>query len=327
VALRLLTEADVRSLVDLDGAIGAVEEGFAQLARGEANLPPPMAIDIPEQEAELHFKGAYLAGRPYAVLKAATGSWLNPKRGLPVGGGLFIAFDASTGFPTHLLLDNGYLTDLRTGAAGAVAARYLARRDAGRIGVMGTGVQARHQLRCLARVRRMGEVHAWSPNADHRKAYAEEMARELAIPVVAEEEARGAVEGMDIVVTTTPTRKPILRAPWVGPGMHITAVGSDSPLKVELEPQVLAKADKVVVDRLDQCLRLGELHHAVEAGLLGPSDVHAELGEVVLGRKPGRVAEGEITVADLTGVGVQDAAIANVVIARAEERGLGRHLG
>ena len=152
--------------------------------------------------------------------------------------------------------------------------------------------------------------------------YAREMEPRLGIPVAVAASAQAAVEGADVVITATPSRAPIVRAEWLAPGAHVTAVGADGPEKQELEALVLARADKVVVDRLDQCLRLGELHHAVEAGLLAAGDVWAELGEVAAGRKPGREAEGEVTVADLTGVGIQ----ANVVVSEAMRRGAGRTL-
>jgi ornithine cyclodeaminase len=155
-------------------------------------------------------------------------------------------------------------------------------------------------------------------------ASAREMQERFALPVRVADSAREAVEGADVVITATPSRAPIVRAEWLGPGAHVTAVGADGPEKQELEPEVLARADKVVVDRLDQCLRLGELHHAVEAGLLTAGDVWAELGELAAGLKPGRGSEDEITVADLTGVGIQDAAVASVVVAEAVRRTVGR---
>jgi ornithine cyclodeaminase len=245
---------------------------------------------------------------------------------VPVGSGLVLVFDATTGFLAAVLFDNGYLTELRTGAAGALAADLLVRRRIGRAAVIGAGSQARFQLEALALVRRPESVAVFCRTPARSAAYAREMERRIGIPVTVAASAQAAVEGADIVITTTPSRAPIVRADWLGTGAHVTAVGADGPEKQELEPAALARADKVVVDRLDQCLRLGELHHAVEAGLLAAGDVWAELGELAAGVKPGRQSDDEITVADLTGVGIQDAAVANVVVAEAVRRSAGRTL-
>jgi ornithine cyclodeaminase/alanine dehydrogenase-like protein (mu-crystallin family) len=166
----------------------------------------------------------------------------------------------------------------------------------------------------------------WSRTPARAVACAAELQGRFSLPVTAVATARDAVEGSEIVVTATASREPIVRADWVQPGTHVTAVGSDSPEKQELESALLARADILVVDRRDQCLRLGELHHAVEAGLLSAAAAHAELGELAAGLKPGRRSDEQITVADLTGVGVQDAAVANVVVAEALARGLGETL-
>jgi ornithine cyclodeaminase len=175
-------------------------------------------------------------------------------------------------------------------------------------------------------VRRPESIAVFSRTPSRSAAYAREMERRIGVSVHVAASAQAAVEGADVVITATPSRAPIVRAEWLGPGAHVTAVGADGPDKRELEPAVLARAGKVVVDRLDQCLRLGELHHAVEAGLLAAGDVWAELGELAAGIKPGRQSDDEITVADLTGVGIQDAAVANVVVAEAIRRGVGRTL-
>jgi ornithine cyclodeaminase/alanine dehydrogenase-like protein (mu-crystallin family) len=189
--------------------------------------------------------------------------------------------------------------------------------------MIGSGGQARYQLEALLAVRqpRRVLVHGRSPLS--AATYAREMEARFDIPVAPVATAREAVAHSDILVTTTPSRTPIVRVDWIRPGTHITAVGSDGPDKRELETAVLARADKVVADRLDQCLRLGEIHHAVAEGVLTADRVHAELGEIAAGLKPGRTSDAEITVADLTGVGVQDAAMARLVTEAAIARGLG----
>ena len=322
----LLFEREIRGLIGPNEARPVVRDAFAKLARGEAILAGVINLDIPESRAEVHVKGAHLRATPFFSIKVASGSYDNPARGLPVGSGMFLVFDATTGFPRAVLFDNGYLTELRTGAAGAVAADLLARMDIERVGIVGVGSQARYQLEALLGVRTPERVIAYGRSEPKAIAYAKEMEERHGVQVLPAKTVEQAVRGSDVVVTVTPSKEPLVRAEWVLPGMHITAVGSDGPDKQELDVAVLAKADKVVADRLDQCLRLGEIHHAIEAGVLTRDRVYAELGAIVAGSKPGRERDEEITVADLTGVGVQDAAVANVVVDEALRRGLGKVL-
>ena len=322
----LLFEREIRGLIGPNEARSVVRDAFAKLARGEAILAGVINLDIPESRAEVHVKGAHLRATPFFSIKVASGSYDNPARGLPVGSGMFLVFDATTGFPRAVLFDNGYLTELRTGAAGAVAADLLARKDIERVGIVGVGSQARYQLEALLGVRTPERVIAYGRSEPKAIAYAKEMEERHGVQVLPAKTVEQAVRGSDVVVTVTPSKEPLVRAEWVLPGMHITAVGSDGPDKQELDVGVLAKADKVVADCLDQCLRLGEIHHAIEAGVLTRDRVYAELGAIVAGSKPGRERDEEITVADLTGVGVQDAAVANVVVDEALRRGLGKVL-
>jgi ornithine cyclodeaminase len=324
--VRVLLEAEIRELIGPAAAYAAVRDAFIALARGQATLPGVIGFDVPAHQGEVHVKGAYLHGRPFYSIKEAAGFYSNAEKGVPVGSGLVLVFDATTGFLAAVLFDNGYLTELRTGAAGALAADLLARRRVRKAAVIGAGSQARFQVEALALVRRPESIAVFSRTPAQSAAYAREMERRVGVPVAVAVSAQAAVEGSDVVITATPSRAPIVHAEWLGPGTHVTAVGADGPEKWELEPAVLARADKVVVDHLDQCLRLGELHHAVEAGLLAAGDVWAELGELAAGLKPGRQSDDEITVADLTGVGIQDAAVANVVVAEAMRRGVGRTL-
>jgi ornithine cyclodeaminase len=212
-----------------------------------------------------------------------------------------------------LLLDNGFLTDVRTGAAGAIAAEALAPASFTTVGVLGSGLQARYQVRCLRSIRAFTRIVAWSPNRAHLDAYCREMrdegfaARAVTTPETVCREA-------DVIVTATPSRTPLVQAEWLRPGQHVTALGSDSPGKQELDAACLARADLLVVDRLTQCAAFGELRHALDAGIVHADRVHAELGEIVAGMKPGRTSRDQITIADLTGVGFQDTAIASKAI-------------
>lgn len=324
--LRLLFESEIRELLGPKEAYEAVRDAFVRLAKGQAVLPGVINLDIPATRTEAHIKGAYLQGTRHFAVKVASGSFDNPAHGLPSGSGMFLVFDATTGLPVSVLFDNGYLTDIRTGAAGALAADLLAKKTVDRVGIVGVGNQARYQLEALLRVRKPKAVVAWG--RDRRKAedYAAEMAARHHIPVEAVGSVELACRGSDVVVTVTASHEPLVRANWIDPGTHITAVGADGPDKQELDVDVLQKATKVVADRLDQCLRLGEIHHAVEAGVLRKEDVYAELGEIAAGTKRGRKSDEEIIVADLTGVGIQDAAVANRVVEDAARRNLGRLL-
>ncbi len=318
----LLTEQEIRDSVDMAVAIDVVERAFEALARDQVTQPPPIGLDIPDIDAEIHVKGAHIHGADHFVFKIACGFYRNPQMGLPMASGLVLAFDANNGQPAGLLFDNSYLSDLRTGAAGAVAARYLAPQKLCRVAVIGAGIQARMQLRALAQVRTIPSVAIWNRHPERAQQCAAEMADELDVDVQAVERIEDAVQGANMVLTVTVAREPLVRAEWIAPGTHITAVGSDGPDKQELDVELLHRADLVVADRLSQCLEVGEIHHAVDAGRLR-ADACVELGAVVLGLAVGREAEDQITVADLTGLGVQDAAIASATLHAARGKGFG----
>lgn len=304
-----MDESSVRAAIGEPEALEAAERAFVALAKGRVTQPPPLALAVPDAEGEVHVKTAYIAGAAIVAIKVATGFYGNVSRNLPTGAGLMVLLDAGTGFPLALLADNGYLTEMRTAAAGALAARHLAPTEFDRLAVLGTGVQARFQVRALARIRRWSETLAWSPDPDRCRAYCREMSTVLDRPFRPAADADSAVRGTDVVVTVTPSRRPLFAVDSLAAHATVIAVGSDSPEKQELPVEALERADKVVVDRLSQCMELGEVHHAIAAGVLEPGAIHAELGEVLAGQKAGREGE-ELIVCDLTGVGVQDAAIA-----------------
>ncbi len=324
--MRVLSEQDVRAAVDYASLVAVVERAFADLARGAAQLPPVMSFGFPDANGEAHVKGAYLGGAPYYVVKVAAGFYANPALGLPVGAGLVLAFSAATGRPEALLLDNGCLTDMRTGAAGAVAAKYLARDRLAKVAVIGAGVQARCQLRALRCVRTLPPVSVWSRNQDRAAELAKEMSAELDAEVRAARSIEDAVAAAGLVITATASQAPLVRGDWLSAGTHVTAVGADMPAKRELDAAVLERADVLVADSLAQCLEAGELHHAVDEGVISAADVAGELGDLVLGRIAGRASADQVTVCDLTGVGVQDAAVAGLVLEHAAAHGIGREL-
>jgi ornithine cyclodeaminase len=306
----IIHEEALRATVTPDRAVAVVREAFRADGEGRTHVPSVINLDIASARGEFHVKTAHIEGVPYVGVKIASGFYDNPSKGLPSGSGLIALFDAETGLPAALLLDNGFLTDIRTGAAGAVAADYLARREITTVGVIGSGVQARHQVRCLRVVRTFARIIAWSPTRDRLDAYCAEMAMD-GYDVQAAGDPEEVCAAADVLITTTPSKGPLVKAAWLRNGVHVNAVGADAPGKHELEPACLDIADLVVVDRYGQCAAFGELRHALDAGLLTRHDVHAELGEIVAGKKTGRTSEAGITIADLTGVGFQDTAIAS----------------
>ena len=316
----VLDEIQIRELVGPREARSAVAEAFTALSEGRVTLPAVIEFDFPEQQGETHLKAAYLHGSPFYTAKVSSGFYANRKKGLPVGSGLVLVLDATTGFLRAILFDNGYLTDLRTGAAGAVAADVLAKPDVRLVAVIGAGVQGRYQLEALLEIRRPSTVLVYDEDVSQSAEYVDEMKSRVDADLRAATSVEEAVRAADVIITCTPSRRPYLRAEWLSPGAHITAMGSDMPLKHELDVEVLRRADKIVTDSLEQCLAAGETHHAVEAGVITRKDVYAELGEITAGKKPGRTDNKEITVADLTGVGVQDAAVANLVVDKALRR-------
>ena len=310
----IIEESALRAAVTPERAVAVMREAFRADGEGRTRVPAVINLDIPSARGEFHVKTAYIEGVPHVAVKVASGFFDNPAKGLPSGSGLMTLFDAATGLPTALLLDNGFLTDIRTAAAGALAADLLARKFIQIVGVIGSGVQARQQVRCLATVRRFHRVIAWSPNRSNLERYCAEMSAE-GFEAVAAPSAEDVCRSADVLITATPSRKALVSAEWLKEGVHVTALGSDSPGKQELMAECLDSADLVVVDRFAQCAAFGELKHALDAGLLTRNDVHAELGAIVAGRKPGRTADREITIADLTGVGFQDTAIASAALA------------
>jgi ornithine cyclodeaminase len=320
----ILTEADLRPILRLDAsAVDCIERAFEALATKAVAMPPILRLDIPEHRGEVDVKTAYVPGIDGFAIKVSPGFFDNPKLGLPSLNGLMILFSARTGLVEAVLLDNGYLTDVRTAAAGAVAAKHLARETASTAAIFGAGTQARLQLEALTLVRQIRRARIWTRDRAKADVAAADLTQSLGIPVEAMADPRRACEGADIIVTTTPAETPILKAEWLSPGQHVTAMGSDAEHKNELEPAILSRA-VYVADSLAQTRRLGELHHAIAAGLIAATASFAELGEIIAGETPGRPDDEAITVCDLTGTGVQDTAIATLAHARAVAAGAGR---
>lgn len=317
----MLTRQDVASLLDLHACIAAVEQAFR--LHGEGKTADPGVLGIHVEGGGFHIKAGVLAlGRRYFAAKTNANFPGNPAdHGLPTIQGVIVLADAERGTPLAVM-DSMEITTLRTGAATAVAAKHLARADARTATIVGCGTQGLVQLRAVHAVHRLERVHACDRDAATAERFARDMAAELGLAVQRATDPAAAARASDVIVTCTPSRTPILGPGDVRPGAFIAAVGADNPEKHEIAPALLA-ASRVVVDVLEQAATMGDLHHALAAGVVKRSDVHAELGEVVAGRKPGRCSSEETFVFDSTGMALQDVAAAAAVYERAVQAGRG----
>ena len=323
-AALIVRRSEVTGLMDSAAYLGAVEAGFRSYASGEASVPMPM--HIPVANGGFHAKGALVVlDRAYVAVKVNGNFPGNLQRhGLPTIQGVVLLFDAADG-SLLAVIDSIEITLQRTAAASALAARYLAREGANSIAICGCGEQGRAQLKALAGVASVRRVLAWDIDWEKARKFAHEMHEALGLEVTAVQSACDATLPSDIIVTATSAQTPFLTAACVRAGTFVAAVGADSPHKSELTPELMA-ASKIVVDVLSQCSVMGDLHHAIEAGLVTSADVHAELGDLVIGRKLGRTTPYEITVFDSTGVAIQDAASAAWIYQRAIAGNVGRSI-
>jgi ornithine cyclodeaminase len=319
-AILILGEARLRELVPLDlAAIERTEAAFLALATEAVAMPPILRLDLPEHAGEVDVKTAWLPRFESFAIKVSPGFFNNPALGLPSLNGLMLVLSARTGLSEAVLLDNGYLTAVRTAAAGAVAARWLARSDAKRVAVIGAGEQARLQLQALRFVRDIEHVTVWARDPARAARF---VADTLGVPCEVAQSVNLALRDADIAITTTPSREPLIHARDLHPGLHITAMGSDAEHKNELSPDVF-QAARYICDRMKQTRVLGELHHAIEAGAVAADAAFAELGQIIAGHVAGRTSAGEVTICDLTGTGAQDTAIAALALERARAAGAG----
>jgi ornithine cyclodeaminase len=289
----------------------AIEQGFVAYSRGEVVVPPVGELIFEDPPGDVHIKYGYIVNDDYFVIKVASGFYDNAKLGLPQADGLMLVFSQKTAQLVCILLDECHLTNVRTAAAGAVVAKYLAPSKVSRIGVFGAGVQGKMQVEALLPIVDCREVIVWGTDQRELDAYRDAMAPHgLAIETTLDGEK--IAESCNLIVTATPAHDPLLRAEQIREGTHITAMGSDTQEKNELDPAILSKADLVVADSVEQCRVRGEIFHALEAGALEEGDV-TELGKVIVDPELQRTSDSQITVADLTGVAVQDIQISKAV--------------
>lgn len=322
--IRILTETDLRQIIQIDAtAVDCVENGFRQLAGDKVVMPPILSMAMPDMNAEVDVKTAYVPGLEGFAIKISPGFFNNPALGLPSLNGMMVLLSAQTGQVLAVFLDNGYLTEVRTAAAGAVAAKHLAPAKVRTIGILGTGIQARQQLLAATLVRDTDSAIIWGRDRDKARAMAAEMSTVLDLPVRIAATAQEAVAASQLLVTTTPAEQPILTMDGFHAGLHITAMGSDQHTKNEVGSDVLAAVDLIVCDRISQCRELGEVRAALEDGSLRDPSGLLELGNLIAGKTQGRTEQHQTTLCDLTGTGVQDTAIASLAYQRALDRGAG----
>ena len=307
----ILHQEQIKKLVSLnEDLIPIIENAFVSLSEGKATTPPIMRLDIPEFHGEADVKTAYIKGLDSFAIKIALGFFNNPSIGLPSSNGLMILFDSKTGALKAVLLDQGYLTDIRTAIAGAIASKHLANLEVSNVGIIGVGMQAQLQLQALMLVRKPTNAFIWGRNKGKTSIYIDAMKKKFKINFHQCLNIEELCEKCEIIITTTPSKEPLIKDDWLKKGMHITAMGSDAEHKNELDPRIIKSCNLYVPDKQSQTNILGELHHAIKKEIVDKNKKFKELGEIIKNPNLGRQTKNDITVCDLTGTGVQDTAIA-----------------
>ena len=320
----ILNSSEIKKCIHLnEKLIPVIEDAFKSLALEKTTMPPILRLDIEKYHGESDVKAAYIEGLDSYAIKVASGFFNNPKLGLPSSNGLMILLDSQTGVLKSVLLDKGYLTDVRTAIAGAIAAKHLSNRDASNAGIIGAGIQAKMQLEALLLVRKIKSANLWSRDSGKTKIFAENLKKTINININLCETPHEVVNLSEIVITTTPSKSPIIKSEWLKKGLHITAMGSDAEQKNELDPQIIKDCDLYIPDNQSQTSILGELHHAIKNGIISSEIEFNDLGKIILDPSLGRKNINDITIADLTGTGVQDTAIARHTFSISQEKRLG----
>ena len=311
----LINKKEVKEFLDMEKTINTVEKAYTAYFLGKTIQPPVVNLTIPDCEGELDIKSAYSSDLELIGIKAASGFYHNPiKFGISSGTGIIVLMDGETGFALSVM-DGSYITTVRTGAAGAVGAKYLARKNSQHVFILGAGSQGRIQLKGLQEVLpELQTVLIYDLNRDNMKRFIEEMSPQTGLKIEEAESIEEGARNADVIITVTPSHSPQIKASWIKKGAHVNAIGSDGPGKQELDPEIF-KSARVVVDCWNQVKVIGECQHAIKAGYLKEdgSNIWAEIGEITSGHKSGRENENEITLFDATGMAVLDVATAGLV--------------
>ena len=301
---------DIKSMLKSIDVVTEMEEGFKQYSNGNTVVPPVGELLFDNPKGDTHIKYGYIKDDDFYVVKIASGFYENSKLGIPSSQGLMLVFNQKTGQPEAILLDEGHLTDIRTAAAGALAGKYFAPKKIKAIGIIGTGIQARLQLEYLQQTNPCKTVWVWGRSAENAEKFKEDLSSKYIINIA--KNPTEVAENCNLIVTTTPSEKALLKANDIQPGTHITAVGSDTASKQELESELLNKADLVIADSIPQSKNRGEIFRAIKDGLLSDEKV-VELGTAIQNPSLQRFNDNQISIVDLTGVAVQDIMIASAV--------------
>ena len=320
----VLNSSEIKKCVQLNGQlIPIIEDAFKSLALGKTTMPPILRLDIEKYHGESDVKAAYIDGLDSYAIKVASGFFNNPNLGLPSSNGLMILLDSKTGVLKSVLLDKGYLTDVRTAIAGAIAAKHLSNPESSNVGIIGAGIQAKMQLEALLLVRNIKTAYIWSRDSKKTNTFVKNIKDKINIKIIACKSPEQTVNLSEILITCTPSKSPIIKSEWLKKGLHITAMGSDAEMKNELDPKIIKDCDYYIPDSQSQTSILGELNHAIKAGLVSAEKKYNELGSVIINSNLGRRNINDVTVADLTGTGVQDTAIARHTYKISSDKGLG----
>lgn len=323
----ILQENEIKKCVDINtDLIPIIEEAFVCLTKGLTIMPPILRLDIKENHGEVDVKTAYIKGLDSFAIKVSPGFFNNPSLNLPTTSGMMILLDSKTGILKSVLLDKGYLTNVRTAIAGAIAAKHLSNKDISTVGIIGAGIQAKLQLKALMLVRKPTIAYVWGRNDKKVKQFIADNYSELKIKLIQSHNPEEVCKKSDVLITTTPSTEPLIKSEWIRKGTHITAMGSDAEHKNELDPKIVQECDLYIADKQSQTTILGELHHAIKAKLISSEKIFTELGSVINKDVQGRSSKDAITVCDLTGTGVQDTAIARYTFNLAMKNNFGLQL-
>jgi alanine dehydrogenase len=319
----ILNEKDVERVLDMKTAIKAVEEAFREMGEGKVEMPPRVPVFLEEYDGAIGFMPAYLKKSKILGIKVMSHYEKNPERfKRPILSGLIILNDPETGIP-FAIMDAAFVTIMRTGAAGAVGAKYLSREDSKIVGVIGTGKQGISQVLALNEIRKVEKVKAYNISKEAQLNFSKVLQDRIDAEIELVDSPENAVREADIVVTCTPSTQPIVRADWLDKGMHITAIGADMPKKRELHTEVFKILDKIVVDSIAQVIPVGEFRIPMSEGVISKESIYAEIGEIVAGKKAGRETSEEITLFKSTGLAIQDVSTAYKVYKAAKDKGIG----
>ena len=319
----ILTKSEVEACLSMSDAIDAVKAAYSAFAKGRVQMPSVQHLDVRQHNGEVDVKSGFVEDFQLMGTKIASGFYDNQKIGLPPGIAVIVLLDLKTSMPLAIM-DGTHVTAYRTGAAGAVAASVLAQKDSRSVGIVGTGTQGRMQLIALKELFHIQQAKVWNVNRSSAEKYRDQMSKMLSIDIEVVDTPGAVVPDADILVTATPSRKALINEDVIHEGLHINAIGADGPGKQELDPKIMTRVSKIVVDSFEQCRKIGEIQHALRLGLINDSSIHAEIGEIINGNKSGRETKSEVTIFDSTGLSAQDIAAAKIVFETARKKRLGK---